>query len=221
MMVKKIVLLPMFVLAASCTVETGETESVSRVRSPARDERPIVLFLGTSLTAGLGLAENQAYPAIIQSRLDSLHYDYRVVNAGVSGETSAGGLRRINWLLRAPVSILVLELGANDGLRGQDVRGMKTNLLAIIDGTREAYPDVKTIVVGMEAPPNFGLEYTRSFRAVFREIALEKNAALVPFLLEGVAGIDSLNQADGMHPTRQGHEILADNVWKVLEQVIN
>lgn len=220
-MVKKIPLLFMFALAASCAVETEETESASRIRLSVRDERPIVLFLGTSLTAGLGLSEGQAYPAIIQTRLDSLKYDYRVVNAGVSGETSAGGLRRIEWLLRAPVSVLVVELGANDGLRGQDIGAMKTNLLAIIDGTREVYPDVKIIVVGMEAPPNFGSAYTTRFHDVFREIALEKNAELVPFLLEGVAGIDSLNQADGMHPTQLGQQILADNVWAVLERVIN
>ncbi len=177
------------------------------------------MFLGTSLTAGLGLPSDQAFPALIQDTLEGLGMDSEVVNAGVSGETSAGGLRRIDWLLRRPVGVLVLELGANDGLRGLDVEAMRSNLQAIIDRTRSAYPDAGVVILGMEAPPNLGRQYTAAFQRVFPEIAEANGAALVPFLLDSVGGIPELNQADGIHPTAEGHRIMARTVWRVLEGV--
>ena len=181
---------------------------------------PAVVFLGTSLTAGYGLDEDQAYPALIQQRIDSLGLPVRVVNAGVSGETSAGGLRRIDWLLRQPVAVLVLELGANDGLRGQDVDAMRANLQAIIDRTRAAHPDVAIVIAGMESPPNMGRVYTTAFRAVFPAIARANDATLIPFLLDGVAAVPDLNQADGIHPTAEGQRIVAENVWRTLGPVL-
>ncbi len=219
-MKKKIALVSAFVLLSSCGVDTGETDGGSESNVSTRDDRRVVLFLGTSLTAGLGLNEDQAYPALIQSKIDSVRLDFRVLNSGVSGETSAGGLRRIDWLLRNPVDVLVVELGANDGLRGQDVDALKANLGEIVDRTRAVYPDARVAIVGMEAPPNFGQDYTDRFRAVFTEVAAEKAAVFIPFLLDGVAGVDSLNQQDGIHPTARGQEIVADNIWEELLPVL-
>jgi acyl-CoA thioesterase-1 len=179
-----------------------------------------VLFLGTSLTAGLGLDESHAYPALIQEKLDSARIPLRVVNAGVSGETSAGGLRRVDWLLRQPVAMLILELGANDALRGQDLEATRRNLQAIIDRTRAAHPDAAIVIAGMQAPPNLGDRYTSAFRDIFPDLARRNRAALIPFLLEGVAGVPRLNQADGIHPTAEGDSIVAENVWKVLLPVL-
>ena len=181
---------------------------------------PAVLFLGTSLTAGYGLEESEAYPALIQRKIDSAGLPYRVINAGVSGETSAGGVRRLDWLLRQPVAVLVLELGANDGLRGQDVDALRTNLQTIIDRTRTAHPDARIVVAGMESPPNMGSIYTDAFRAVFPEVARANDAVLIPFLLDGVAAVPELNQADGIHPTAQGQRMVADIVWRYLEPVL-
>lgn len=186
----------------------------------AADARPVVLFFGTSLTAGLGLDPDEAYPALIQHRIDSAGLGYRVVNGGVSGETSAAGLRRIDWLLQEPVRVLVLELGANDALRGQDVAAARANLQAIIDRTRARYPDVRVVVAGMEAPPNLGGRYTREFRDLFVTLARDNRAALIPFLLEGVGGMPELNQPDGIHPTAEGARVVADNVWRVLAPVL-
>ena len=179
-----------------------------------------MLFLGTSLTAGQGVAEDEAFPALIQQEIDSAKLDFRVVNAGVSGETSAGGLRRLEWLLRQPIDVLVLELGANDGLRGQDVDSLEANLQTIIDRTKAADPGVAIVIAGMEAPPNMGPEFTARFRAVFPRLARANHAALIPFLLEGVGGVRALNQADGIHPTAEGHGIIAETVWRVLEPVL-
>jgi acyl-CoA thioesterase-1 len=181
---------------------------------------PAVLFLGTSLTAGYGLEESEAYPALIQFKIDSAGLPYRVINAGVSGETSAGGVRRLDWLLRQPVAVLVLELGANDGLRGQDVGALRTNLQTIIDRTRAAHPDARIVVAGMESPPNMGSAYTNAFRAVFPEVARANDAVLIPFLLDGVAAVPELNQADGIHPTAEGQRVVADVVWRYLEPVL-
>lgn len=220
MIVKKIAWLAVFIATSSCAVDTRDSDRSSARRPTARDERPVVLFLGTSLTAGMGLTEQEAFPALIQAKIDSTGRDYRVVNAGESGGTSAGGLRRIEWLLRAPIDVLVLELGANDGLRGQDIGALESNLRAIVDKVREAYPGVRVVLAGMEAPPNFGIAYTDLFRNVYPTLASEAGLSLVPFLLEGVAGVDSLNQADGMHPTVEGQRVVAQNVWAVLEGVL-
>lgn len=185
------------------------------------DERPTVVFVGTSLTAGLGLADpDEAYPALIQRKIDSLGLNYRVVNAGVSGETSAGALESIGWLMRSPASVVVIETGANDGLRGLSVAAMRANIQAIIDTVRSAHPDARIVLAGMQAPPNLGARYTSEFRAVFPELARANHAALIPFLLQGVAGVDSLNQADGIHPNRRGAQVVANNVWAVLRGVL-
>lgn len=201
--------------------ESGEPPATdSTAVAGTGDERPVVLFLGTSLTAGLGLEPEQAYPALIQRKVDSAGLAYRVVNAGVSGETSADGLRRIGWLLRLRISVLVLELGANDALRGQDLGALRQNLQWIIDSTRASYPDVRLVVAGMEAPPNLGARYTGEFRQLFQDLARRNHAALIPFLLAGVGGRPELNQADGIHPTAAGAHIVADNVWRILEPVL-
>ncbi|HEY9450114.1 MAG TPA: arylesterase [Gemmatimonadaceae bacterium] len=180
------------------------------------------MFVGTSLTAGLGLADpDEAYPALIQGKLDSLGLNYRVVNAGVSGETSAGALKSIGWLMRAPADVVVIETGANDGLRGLSVQALRANMQGIIDSVRATHPDARIVIAGMEAPPNMGPRYTAAFRAVYPELARANHAALVPFLLDRVAGVDSLNQADGIHPNRKGARVVADNVWKVLSDVLS
>lgn len=181
---------------------------------------PAVLFLGTSLTAGFGVGAEEAYPALIQEKIDSLGWPFRVVNAGVSGETTAGGLARIDWLLRQPVAVLVLELGANDALRGQNLDSTRHRLQRIIDRAKAAHPEADVVIAGMQAPPNLGAAYARRFREIFPELARANGAALIPFLLEGVAGIPDLNQPDGIHPTAQGQRILAENVWRVLEPIL-
>jgi acyl-CoA thioesterase-1 len=194
--------------------------NVADTTTAPADSSGIILFLGTSLTAGYGIGAEFAYPALIQQKLDSLNYPLRVVNAGLSGETSAGGLRRIDWSLQQPIAILVLELGANDGLRGLPISSLRRNLREIIERTRKRYPDAAIVIAGMEAPPNLGGPYTTEFRNVFRDIAEEFDAALIPFLLEGVAAVPELNQDDGIHPNIEGQQRVAANVWKVLHPVI-
>lgn len=186
---------------------------------PAGTDLPAIVFLGTSLTAGLGVSEDAAFPAVIQDTLDALGLGLRVVNAGISGETSAGGRRRIEWLLQQPVAVLVIELGANDGLRGLAVDAMRENLQEIVDRTRAVHPQAPIVLVGMQAPPNLGMDYTVAFARVFSELAVRNDLELVPFLLDSVGGIPGLNQADGIHPTPEGHRILARTVWRVLEPV--
>jgi acyl-CoA thioesterase-1 len=181
------------------------------------DDRPVILFLGTSLTAGLGLEITEAFPAVFQRMLDAAGLRYRVVNAGVSGETSAGALRRIDWLLRQPVAVLVLETGANDGLRGQDPEETRDNIQAIFDRARQQDPPPRLALVAMEALPNYGEEYGDGFRAIYPELAEANDALLVPFLLEGVAGDPELNLPDGIHPNAEGQERVAENVWRALE----
>ncbi len=188
--------------------------------APEPAERPAIVFLGTSLTAGLGLPESEAFPALIQTRVDDAGLDYRVVNAGVSGDTSAGGLRRLDWLLRLPVAVLVLELGANDMLRGQPPAAVEENLAAILARTREAHPGVRFVLVGMRAAPNLGRDYARAFDAVYPRIAERFDTAFVPFLLEDVAARPELNQIDGIHPTAEGHVLIAQRVWQTLEPVL-
>lgn len=185
------------------------------------DDRPVVVFLGTSLTAGFGLLrEEDTYVSRLEELADSAGIPFRAVNAGVSGETSAGGLRRLDWALRAPLDVLFLELGANDGLRGQDPFALEHNLTEIIRKTRARYPDVRVIIAGMEAPPNLGALYTGVFRDVFARVAESEGADLVPFLLDGVAGVQELNQPDRIHPTAKGHGIVASVAWPVLERVL-
>jgi acyl-CoA thioesterase-1 len=181
--------------------------------------RPKIVALGDSLTAGYGLLESQSYPALLQARLDAEGYQFEVVNAGVSGDTSAGGLRRMDWALEGNVKVMILALGANDGLRGLSVQDMKQNLSAIIAKAREK--NVVVILAGMEAPPNYGQEYAAGFRSAFRDVALRERVLFVPFLLDKVAGQGGLNQGDGIHPNEQGTRIVADTVWAVLRPLLD
>jgi len=186
----------------------------------AQEETKTILFLGDSLTAGYGLMQEQSFPNLIGDRLEELDLPFEVINAGVPGDTSAGGLRRIDWLLRRRIDILVLELGANDMLRGLPLDLTAENLQSIIDKTRAVYPGVKLVVAGMLAPPNLGPEYTGEFRDIFPALAAANDALLIPFLLEGVAARPELNLPDGIHPNAAGHRIVADDVWKVLERLL-
>ncbi|WP_275826993.1 arylesterase [Roseisolibacter sp. H3M3-2] len=180
-----------------------------------------VLFVGTSLTAGLGLDPDSAYPALIQRAADSAGVPMTVVNAGVSGETSAGALRRIDWVLREPVDVLVLETGANDGLRALRVDSTRANLEAILTRARRAHPRARLVLVQMEAPPNLGAEYTGRFRGMFPEVARAAGATLTPFLLDSVAGVGRLNQGDGIHPNEAGARVVARTVWRALRPVVD
>ncbi len=198
----------------------GAAAATPAVAAVSGGDRPSIVFLGTSLTAGYGLDRDEAYPALIQRKIDSAGFDYRVANRGLSGETSAGAVRRIDWIFREPVALLVVETGANDGLRGQDPAQLEANLEAILDRARRQSPPPAVIILGMEAPPNLGRAYTRRFRAVYRDVAREYDAELVPFLLDGVAGVDSLNQPDGIHPTARGQAIMAETVWRALEPML-
>ena len=187
----------------------------------AADTRPRVLIVGTSLTAGLGLeSQDDAYPALLQRMADSAGYGVRIVNAGSSGETSAGALRRIDWLLNEPAHVVVIESGANDGLRGLNVDSTAANLRGIVARIKEKSPLARVAIVQMEAPPNLGAEYTRRFHAIYGDVARETGATLIPFLLDGVAGVASLNQADGIHPTAAGAAHVARNMWPALRQMI-
>ena len=214
-------LLPMLALAAlGCSGRSAGAkvaEDPSRPSAPVVDTRPVIVFLGTSLTAGLGLDPADAYPAQIQRRLDSAGVALRVVNAGVSGETSAGASRRIEWILgNTPVALLVIETGANDGLRGQDPDSVAANIREIIAVARRQRPAPRIALIQMYALPNYGRDYGHRFSAVYPAVARETGVTLLPFLLQGVAGIDSLEQADGIHPNVHGERIVADNVWRAL-----
>ena len=213
------------VLSALCAAIVGCEQPKDE---PAADPPPSqsdmhrrsILFLGTSLTAGYGLDPEQAYPALIQKRIDSAGLNFRVINAGVSGETSAGALRRLDWLLQQPVSILVVETGANDGLRGLSPDSLRSNIQAIFDRARRLQPSPELVLLGMQVPPNYGRAYAQQFQALYPELARANNAVLVPFLLEGVGGVNALNQPDGVHPTPAGQQRMAETVWRVLEPVL-
>ena len=179
-----------------------------------------ILFLGDSISAGYGLELSQAYPSLIQARIDAKGWNFKAINAGQNGDTSAGGLNRLNWLLKNQVDVLVLELGGNDGLRGLPPETTQKNLQAIIDFTKRKYPKAKILLAGMQVPPNMGADYAKQFNAIFPALAKKNRAALIPFILEGVGGVRELNLADGIHPTAKGHERVAANVWKVLEPVL-
>ena len=184
------------------------------------DDRPVLLVVGTSLTAGHGLDLSEAYPAVIQRKLDAAGLGYRVVNAGVSGETSAGALRRIDWLLRQPAEVLILETGANDGLRGQDPEATRENIQSIFERVRLQEPPPKLVLMAMEALPNYGEDYRQMFRAIYPDLAEANDALLIPFFLEGIAGDPELNLPDGIHPTAKGHERIAENLWTFLEPLL-
>lgn len=192
----------------------------ARTERVPESERPVLLAVGTSLTAGLGVDPSDAYPARLQERIDDAGLPYRVVNAGVSGETSAGALARMDWLLQQEPAVLLLETGANDGLRGLDPDALEANLTAIVERARTAVPGIDIAIVQMEAPPNLGRSYTSRFREVYSDVARDQGAALLPFPLALVAGVDSLNQPDGIHPTPAGHELMAEAIWPALEPVL-
>ena len=179
-----------------------------------------VLCVGDSLTAGYGLSKDEAFPALLAARLRAAGHSNEVINAGVSGDTTAGGLRRVDWLLRQPVDVLVLALGANDGLRGLSPEAAETNLTQLIERVRAKHPDARVLLCGMKAPPNLGPDYAARLEAVYPRLARATGATLLPFLLEGVAGVPALNQADGIHPTAEGQRVIADAVWAKLEPLL-
>lgn len=183
-----------------------------------REDLPAIVAFGDSLTAGYGLTEEQSFPALLQDKLDEKGHRYRVINAGVSGDTSAGGARRIDWALQENVKFLILELGGNDGLRGQPVSEMKKNLAQVIE--RAQSRGVIVILAGMEAPPNMGEEYTKAFRQAFSDLASQYKVAFIPFVLDGVGGRVEFNQPDGIHPNAEGEKIMTENVWRVLEPLL-
>jgi len=201
------------------TTTNDNIEAVdSSQTAPSKDKT--ILFFGNSLTAGLGLKLEEAFPAVIQRRLDSLNLPYQVINAGLSGETTTSGKNRVGWVLNQKVDIFVLELGANDGLRGIPLSETRKNLQDIIDIVREKNPKAQIILAGMQIPPNMGEEYTTEFRNIFPELAEKNHIKLIPFLLENVAGIPELNQDDSIHPTVEGQKIVAENVWAVLKGML-
>jgi acyl-CoA thioesterase-1 len=198
--------------------ETAQPASLRSAREAERTGRPRIVALGDSLTAGLGLIADEAYPALLQQRLDEKGYSFELVNAGVSGDTTAGGLRRLDWALDGDVRVLIVALGGNDGLRGLPVEEMNHNLSEVI--TRAQRRDIAVLLVGIEAPPNFGERYTSAFRQTFRDLARQYSVAFVPSLLNGVAGVPQLNQRDGIHPTAEGARIIANTIWSALEPML-
>lgn len=223
-------LIPLFacLLAACGSNETQKNtaaadqpgDSTTSSDQPEATAQKRMIFFGNSLTAGYQLDPNDAFPALIGERLDSLGYDYKVLNAGLSGETSSGGLERVDWIIDKGVDVFVLELGANDGLRGIPTAETRENLKGILDKVRARNPMAKLIIAGMQVPPNMGPDYAEDFRSIFPELAEAYDAVLIPFLLEGVAGKPDLNLADGIHPTEEGYKIVTETVWDAVKQVI-
>lgn len=207
--------------ASKSQSQATQEETSSETAPESTNEKGIILCFGDSLTAGMGLETDDAYPAVLQRIIDSLSLNYSVVNAGLSGETTASGKNRLNWVLNQKTDVFILELGANDGLRGINLSETRNNLQAIIDMVLAKNPDTKIILAGMQIPPNMGSVYTSEFREIFPQLAEENNAFLIPFLLKDVGGIPELNQDDGIHPTVEGQEILARNVWEVLGPVLD
>ncbi len=207
-------------LLAACGNNTNNQPPETTPSNKHSADQSNILFFGNSLTAGYGLEPQEAFPSLIQTKIDLVGLSYHVVNAGVSGETSAGGNSRIDWILKQPLTVFVLELGANDGLRGIPVAETKKNLQAIIDKVKARYPQAKLVLTGMQVPPNMGQQYATEFRDLFPDLAARNNMALVPFLLAGVGGVQELNQNDGIHPTAEGAKIVANNVWLVLQPLL-
>lgn len=207
----------------SCGGNSSETQTAEQTETSSESQeenQQVILFFGNSLSAGYGIDPEDAFPGLVQARLDSLGENFKVINGGLSGETTAGGLSRLDWFLEEEPYIFVLELGGNDGLRGIQLSETKKNLLAIIDKVRSKYPDTKIILAGMQIPPNMGQEYTNEFMKIYPAVAAEKQVTLIPFLLEGVAGNPELNLPDGIHPTEEGHQIVFGTVWPFIEELI-
>ena len=200
------------------TVVKGAADTAARSSKAVR--RPVVLFFGTSLTAGAGLEPEEAFPALVEKKADSAGIPIRAINAGLSGETTAGAVRRIDWVLRTPADVIVVETGANDALRGLSPAAAKANIEKIIAAIRKKQPGARIVLVQFFAPPNFGNAYTRSFGAIYADVARSENVALIPFLLDGVAGVSRYNQADGIHPNVAGERIVAENIWRALQPVV-
>lgn len=199
----------------------NSTDDIEKSSNDSTATKTILVF-GDSLTAGFGLDDvNDAFPGLIQTKIDSLSLEYTVINSGISGETTAGGKARINWVLNQKVDVFILELGANDGLRGVPLTETRKNLQSIIDAVFDKNPDAKIILAGMQLPPNMGQDYITEFKTIFPELAKKNDIYLIPFLLKDVGGIPELNQEDGIHPTVEGHKILAKNVWEVLEPIMS
>lgn len=224
----KPIIISIFLLAflmQSCK-DNGKSSANSNVDTNKKDSATTntvtktILFFGNSLTAGYGLEPSESFPSLIQQKIDSANFNYKVVNAGVSGETSSAGNTRIDWILKQPVDVFVLELGANDGLRGIPVAETRKNLQSIIDKVKKKYPDAKLVMAGMQVPPNMGEDYANEFRKMFGDLAKENDMALIKFLLEDVGGVRELNLPDGIHPNIEGQKIVASNVWEVLEPLL-
>jgi acyl-CoA thioesterase-1 len=196
------------------------TFSLSAIAAQSSAQSKTILCFGNSLTAGYGLAKEESWPMIIQQKLEAASFDYEVMQSGLSGETSAGGVSRIKWVMKKPVDIFILELGPNDGLRGLPLEQTRINLQRIIDYVKSKNPNVKVLIAGMRVPPNMGPEYSEKFNVLFKDLAAENNAALIPFFLEGVAGIPSLNLSDGIHPNKEGQKIVAETVWENLKLLL-
>ena len=211
-------------LAAGCHSDTATTTTPAApatAEAPAPKSQDAILFFGDSITAGYGVDPDEAYPALIEAKVDSAHLPYTVVNAGLSGETTAGGRSRINWVLsRQPVRVFVLELGGNDGLRGLPLTDTRRNLQAIIDTVRQKAPQAKIVLAGMQIPPNMGPAYAAEFKNLYAETATKNHLTLIPFLLENVGGIARLNQRDGIHPTAEGHKLVAKTVWRTVRPLL-
>ena len=212
-----------FLLAAwltSCSASTEKKQAEEGTQVVATPANKTILFFGNSLTAGYGIDPEESFAGRIQTRLDSLKKEFRVINGGLSGETTAGGLSRLDWFLEEEPYLFVLELGGNDGLRGIALTETKKNLLAIVDKVQAKYPNTKIILAGMQIPPNMGQEYTEEFKAIYPAVAKEKNIELIPFLLEGVAGNPDLNLPDGIHPTAEGHRLVMETLWPYISKAL-
>lgn len=209
-----------FIFACNNKKQTSSANDTSIKDTATANKLQTIIFFGNSLTAGYGIDPSKAFPALIQKKIDSLQLNYKVVNAGVSGETTSGGNSRVDWILSQPIDVFVLELGANDGLRGIPVAETKSNLQSIIDKVRTAYPVAKIVLAGMQIPPNMGVRYTSEFREIFPALAKKNNITLIPFILQGVGGEERLNLEDGIHPTEEGHKIIAETIWQVLKDVL-
>jgi acyl-CoA thioesterase-1 len=212
-----------FLLAAwltSCSASTEKKQAEEGNQVVATTANKTILFFGNSLTAGYGIDPEESFAGQIQTRLDSLKKEFRVINGGLSGETTAGGLSRLDWFLEEEPYLFVLELGGNDGLRGIALTETKKNLLAIVDKVQAKYPNTKIILAGMQIPPNMGQEYTEEFKAIYPAVAKEKNIELIPFLLEGVAGNPDLNLPDGIHPTAEGHRLVMETLWPYISKAL-
>lgn len=223
-----VILCLFLIMSCGDTSSTAEKKTVTTAPKLAKEtsktadtnKKKTIVFFGNSLTAAYGLDPSQGFVGLIGDKIDSLGLNYKVVNAGLSGETSAGGNSRIDWILRQKIDVFVLELGANDGLRGTSTEETYKNLNSIIDKVKAKYSEAKIVIAAMEAMPNMGEKFTSEFRGIFPQLAKENNATLIPFFLSNVGGIPELNQADGIHPTARGHQIVAENIWEVLKEVL-